>query len=144
MEICDKIIPIEIIEIIISKILDTETFKNARLVCKKLYFICSPLKTFSNRKLESITYFKDNSIKVFDNNNNLITEFNYNKYGDSILKKYNSRGTLIHTMELIYPYTIVKKDIKYNIVHKTIISIKDDTIEKETINLYGYGGCIIS
>ena len=107
-------------------------------------FDCHNLKIFNNFKIEKCIYFNKVGIVIVDANNDVLEEYIFKPYGNSVWNKYNERGILVYSMELIYPHTIIKKDIKYNIVDKTIISLDDDSIKKERINLYGYGVCIIS
>lgn len=144
MEICAVNIPLEIIKIILSNVTDNETFTNCRLVCKLFYELCTPLRSFKNNSIYKYFHFREDTITIVDNNNILLEEYVFKKYGDSIYKKYNDRGIIVNTMELRYPKTIVKKTINNNIVHKVEFDLVKDSIKKELINLYGYGGCILS
>jgi hypothetical protein len=114
-------IPNEIIIIILNKITDTESYKNARLVCKYWHYILNDGKIFRANSLDtSIKYFNDR-IDFLNSKNLLIAQVKFSNYGFYEYKKLNNNCVIsIKSKPLEMNYTknigTYYESIKYNII----------------------------
>ena len=117
----DIYIPNEIIIIILNKITDTESYKNARLVCKYCHYILNDGKIFRANSLDtSIKYFNDR-IDFLNSKNLLIAQVKFSNYGFYEYKKLNNNCVIsIKSKPLEMNYTknigTYYESIKYNII----------------------------
>jgi len=123
------ILPSNIIEMILSKINDTNTYFNSRLVCKKWYKKLKNILIFENYYLEKKIKFDKNEITIFDKSGNIINKCFIKIYGGFVYKTYQN-GQCIDTISVNSPYSVKKRTLdKYN--YKNVeYNIKDN---KETI-----------
>ena len=85
----NTILPVEIITIILSKINDNNTYKNARLTCKCWTLILKDGKNFKNNKLYSIIKFNNDSIDYYSPYNILLAQVKFSSYGYYEYKTFN-------------------------------------------------------
>jgi len=124
------IIPIELIELLLSKITDNKTILNCRLVNKTFYNYFTPVKLYEkNEHVETVVFLNFNEIKSYFPNGKLKTDYIVNYLGKVRFNEYNLCGTVIQSLNLTPPFKIKKQTINMN----TIDIVKYDiNKEKET------------
>ncbi len=129
-------IPHELIIIILSFINDNESYKTARLTCKRWLGILKNVKRYHNNKLIETIIFNENNIKSYYQNNCIKREMNFNKFGCFELNEYNLKGDMIHNVTLKNPYCLESFTIAGNGFLRKKCDIRTDEIEKEYTPLY--------
>lgn len=81
-------LPIEILEIVLSQINDTETYLTSRKVCQNWYRLLQPLKIFSNGKYIKKIEFRYDKIIVTSNLDKLLSKYEYLGYGKSKYEEF--------------------------------------------------------
>lgn len=133
-------LPIELVELILSKINDTETHKNARCVCKQWYTILKNGKIFLKKHKFIDVIFDDTTIiyKKFPDNK-IIAECFFTKYGSYTYKKYNNGMLNIEITS--FPFNIKKTE--YNLHYKQSITY-DILKDKKSENVLSYApACLL-
>ena len=125
-------LPIELIEKILDTITDTKTYKNSRLVSKYWYHYLRVLKKFENNSLINLIEFNNNNIICRDIYNILIFEYIDQTNGNSIYKKYNSKGVLVKMVNMVIPYYIKIWSVENNIVSTKFININTNKINESS------------
>ena len=113
-------LPNELLNIIFNFICDTQSYLNARVVCKKWYCHLHDGKIFKNNKLIKKVIFMDEYIKYLDVNDKLVADVVFKKYGHYVYRDYNYFREIITSK----PFKLMKKKdshvlkekIEYNIV----------------------------
>ena len=85
-------LPIEILEIVLSQINDTETYLTSRKVCQNWYRLLQPLKIFSNGKYIKKIEFRYDKIIVTSNLDKLLSKYEYLGYGKSKYEEFEGYG----------------------------------------------------
>ena len=116
-------LPLEIIEIILNQINDTKSILNMRLVCKTTYNILSDVKIYYKGDLKKKIKFNNNSILYFNNNDYLIKEIKFLKYGEikTIRHKFEDNS----------------RDINLNIINNKL-TIRENNPTNTIINNYNF------
>jgi len=127
-------IPNELIILILSFINETQTYLNARLVCKLWYDILCNVKHYNNNKLINISTFNNDYFETRTLNNILVKKIIFHQYGRYTYMEYDSNG-LSKEIKCKPPFTI--QSIEYNPFSK---STKSYNIiqEKLTSNIVNY------
>jgi len=137
-------IPIELIELILLNIRDTETYKNARLVCKSWHTILNKVKRFDEGYMKEYITFLPNSIITYYSNDSIKNEFYIKKDFSILFREYNERKDLINTIQFNPPYTIKQSSITMNTIMVKEYDIRKDDIEKHTLPLMNINpNCLI-
>ena len=138
----------ELIGLILIKLVDNNSIKNARLVCRNWYNYLKPLKRFKENTLFETVHFYDNYIAILYPNNSLKSEYLLPKdiLDTYVFNEYNNRGILINTIKSVPPYSIIQKEIKYNTIETTEYDISKNKSKKTVSSLlfYPQQPCIIS
>ena len=104
-------LPSNIIKLILSKINDTETYLNSRLVCKNWYQELRNIKIYSSKELKKIIEFQEKEITTYNAQGIIINKYFIKTYGGYIYKTYNN-GQCIETITLDPPYKLKKRTLK--------------------------------
>jgi hypothetical protein len=127
--------PIEIIQLILFSIRDTETYKNARLVCRKWYEQLNIVKRFHMGKLKEYIIFDKKSVITYYSNHTVKNEFLMKRNYSIVFREFNERSQLVNTVQYYPPYKIKQSKV---IMNKMIVKEYDtrkDNIEKSAIPL---------
>jgi hypothetical protein len=136
-------LPFNVIKLILSKINDTQTYLNSRLVCKIWYEKLKNIKIYNLKELKEIIEFQEKEITTYNSQWVIINKYFVKTYGGFIYKTY-SNGQCIETINLQPPYKIKKKTLKqykYTNVEYDINECKEIKTE-ETIEIPNL--CIIT
>ena len=123
------IFPNEILVIILESIDDTQTHKNARLVCKLWYNILKYGKIFKNRKLINYIEYNKDYINYLNVNKMLVAEVKFQNYGFYEYKKFDNNYSLSIKSK---PFILESVKRKKNYFEKITYKMLDD--KKEIIN----------
>ena len=81
-------LPIELLEIVLSKINDTNTYLTSRKVCAVWYKLQQPLKIFSDGEYIKKIEFSYNQIIVKSNFDKILSKYEYLGYGKSKYEEF--------------------------------------------------------
>ena len=129
-------IPHELIIIILGFINETESYKAARLTCKRWLSILKNVKRYNDNKLIEEIIFNEDNIKSYYQNNRIKREMKFNKYSYFDLKEYNLSGEMIHHVSLKNPYCLESYSITKTGFLKKKCDIRNDEIQKEYTPLF--------
>ena len=130
------VLPLELLDKILSYVNNNLTIKNCRLTCK--YFKCyfTPLKVYSKEGvlLETITFDK-NIVKSQFPSGELKIEQITGYLGNTLFKEYNLFGTLVKKIVFNPPSYVKKETISMNNIEVVKYDIKDSKETKYNIML---------
>ena len=128
-------LPIEIIQIILFSIRDTETYKNARLVCRGWYSLLSNVNRFESGTLKEYVTFDTDSVITYYSNHAIKNEFYITKNYSILFREFNERRQLINTIQYYPPYRIKQSSVSMNKIMVKEYDTRKDNIEKREIPL---------
>jgi hypothetical protein len=135
-------LPYELQLLVLSKINDTRTYLNSRLVCKNWYNELKDIKIFKDYNLFETAKIKSNLICIFDKNENLKRQIKFENFGYYTFQTFEN-GKLTKSIRNKPPFII--EEYKYfNLIlsSKKIINIDNDKITN--INYPILTNCLIS
>ena len=127
-------IPLEILELILSKVTDNKTIFNCRLVNKLFKNYFTPVKLFDrNEHIETIYFLDKNCIKSYFPNGKLKADLNVGYLGVSRFNEYNLCGTLIESININPPFNIKKQTTNMNTIDIVKYDIKNEKQSKTSL-----------
>lgn len=128
---CELFIPLEIQYYILKFVNDTNSYLNCRLVCKNWYNEMKNIKVFEDGKMIKKIIFSDNTIKIIDNNNNILKKVCFNLFGETIIESKNKYG-FSQTVTHKPPYLIKSKEfISNNLLVTKEYDIRTDNVKTQ-------------
>ena len=135
-------LPIEIIELILSKINDNDTIFNCRLVNKFFNNYFTPVKLFDRKEhIETVFFISSNEIKTYFPNGKLKAELCVGYLGTSRFNEFNACGTLIQSININPPFKLKKQTITMNSIDILKYDVKKEKESKT--NLITNMQCVI-
>ena len=136
------VLPLEIIEIILNNIDDTNTYKNARRCCKLWYNILKVLKYFRNGEVTEYAHFYKRMMLSYYPNGNIYREYIINNL-NFIYNIYNERGIIVKTVKNKSANIIETKIVRGNtIITKEYDMLTGNINKSENLLLVPYN-CLI-
>jgi len=124
-------IPLELIELILSKVKDNKTIFSCRLVNKLFNNYFTPLKLYDRKvHIETVFFISSNQIKSYFPNGKLKIEQNVGYLGKTKFNEYNECGTLICTINVIPPFKLKKQNVNMNTIDIVNYDIKKEKENK--------------
>ena len=133
----NNILPIELIEIILSNINDNSTYRKCRLVNKEWYNIFKTLKNFNlDGVYTSRIEFTPEYIRCILVNKKIKFEYKLNSLGNNVYREYNDRGMIIKRINLELPNYIYFYSLENNVMNTKTFNIKTNSQTKSATPLY--------
>lgn len=135
-------LPYEIIQHILSFISHSNSYLDARLVCKDWYHYLKDIKTFFNDKLISVTTFSPKLILTKNIKNTIIKKITFHNYGDYEIK-YFENNLLSKKIIHYAPYVTEEQYFEYGFITlRNVVDIRNKKIKEE--HYPALEGCVIS
>jgi hypothetical protein len=135
----NNILPLELIEIILSNIYDNSTYRKCRLVNREWYNILKTLKNFDfNGIYTSRIEFTPEYIRCILVNEKIKYEYKLNRLGNNVYREYNDRGMIIKRVNVELPNYIYFYTLENNVMNTKTFNIKTNSQTSSYTPLYPF------
>mgnify|MGYP000356493338 CR=1 FL=1 len=135
----NNILPLELIEIILSYINDNSTYRKCRLVNREWYNLLKNLKNFDfNGIYTSRIEFTPEYIRCILVNEKIKYEYKLNRLGNNVYREYNDRGMIIKRVNVELPNYIYFYTLENNVMNTKTFNIKTNNQTSSSTPLYPF------